>query len=200
MDEINVISLYEGIIDGLVENNYAVIDHFSDEATLVGLRLVLLEKIKAEALQNAQVGNKTTANENQKVRTDQIQWIDNQSVNAFESSYFQHITSLCTYLNRTCYTGISDHEFHYAHYAKGAFYKRHLDRFKNDSLRKYSMITYLNQNWQEADSGVLVLYIGGQEIKISPEWGRTVIFKSDLIEHEVLESFSQRLSITGWLK
>jgi SM-20-related protein len=33
-----------------------------------------------------------------------------------------------------------------------------------------------------------------------PEWGRTVIFKSDLLEHEVMVSEQDRLSITGWLK
>ncbi|MFK7772205.1 MAG: 2OG-Fe(II) oxygenase [Saprospiraceae bacterium] len=75
-----------------------------------------------------------------------------------------------------------------------------MDRFKNDNSRKYSVVTYLNQNRQVDDGGALVIYTDEGAVTILPEWGRTVIFKSDLLEHEVMVSKKDRLSITGWLK
>lgn len=36
---------------------------------------------------------------------------------------------------------------------KKVFYKRHKDQLKKNSHSKYSLITYLNDNWQEADGG-----------------------------------------------
>ena len=79
-------------------------------------------------------------------------------------------------------------------------YKRHLDRFRNDERRKFSVVTYLNEEWTEADGGTLVLYPDGREIRVLPEWGTTVVFKSDLLEHEVLPANRARYSVTGWLK
>jgi SM-20-related protein len=36
--------------------------------------------------------------------------------------------------------------------------------------------------------------------KIAPEQGTTVFFKSNELQHEVLVTQQQRMSITGWLK
>jgi len=191
---------YENIIDHLIENNYAQVDGFFDEATCVGLSNLLLEKEQAGFFKKATIGNKVNATEALAIRSDKISWIENDSENEFEKSFNTQVDDFCNYLNRTCYTGIRDWEFHYALFEKGAFYKRHIDRFKNDSSRKYSVVTYLNQNWTEADGGELVIYTDKKTITILPKWGRTVIFKSDLLEHEVKVSERNRLSITGWLK
>ena len=43
-------------------------------------------------------------------------------------------------------------------YKEGCFYKRYKDQFKNVSNRKYSLINYLNNNWQAEDGGQLVVY------------------------------------------
>jgi SM-20-related protein len=104
------------------------------------------------------------------------------------------------YLNLTCYTGLNTGEFHYAWYDIGSFYKKHLDQFRTDSGRKYSIVVYLNENWTDEDGGQLLLYIGGKTIRINPEGGRIVFFESDKIEHEVLSSKRPRMSVTGWLK
>ncbi len=112
----------------------------------------------------------------------------------------EQVNSLIAYLNVTCYTGINDVEFHYAYYARGSFYKRHLDQFKTDSGRKFSLVTYLNDNWQPEDGGALVLYVDEKPITLYPNAGRTVFFKSELVEHEVKPSNRDRLSIAGWLK
>ena len=88
---------------------------------------------------------------------------------------------------------------HFALYPPGAFYKRHLDAFKERNARKISLILYLNQDWQVTDGGQLRMYLPEQRLDISPLGGRLVCFRSELIEHEVLPAKRDRLSITGWL-
>ena len=103
------------------------------------------------------------------------------------------------HLNRYYYTGIRSFEFHYARYDVGSFYKKHIDQFRTDSGRKFSMITYLNDDWRDHDGGELVLY-QQEEKKVIPQGGSTVIFKADELPHEVLPAKRVRRSITGWLK
>ena len=54
-----------------------------------------------------------------------------------------------------------------------------------------------------SDGGKLIIYIqeNGIEkaIEIEPLAGRLVCFKSELLEHEVKETFAERLSVTDWL-
>ncbi|MES2828966.1 MAG: 2OG-Fe(II) oxygenase [Bacteroidota bacterium] len=103
-------------------------------------------------------------------------------------------------LNSTCYTGITGYEFHYTLYEKGRFYKKHLDQFKNNTGRKYSVIIYMNENWVIADGGELRIHHADRLQNISPTNGKGVFFQSDEMEHEVLITNKPRMSITGWLK
>jgi SM-20-related protein len=87
----------------------------------------------------------------------------------------------------------------------GTFYRRHLDRFRTDSKRKLSVITYLNEGWQPTHGGQLLIYrpqpdAPEETISIDPLGGRMVCFDSGLLEHEVLPATRDRLSITGWLR
>jgi SM-20-related protein len=192
--------LYEEIISALSENNYALGEGLFGETVLAGLHAELHRQINLRNLKNAAIGNRANSIKNEAIRSDKIKWIDNHPENESERAFIQKINDLSAYLNRTCYTGIRDCEFHYACFEKGSFYKRHIDQFRNDESRKFSVVTYLNKNWSVEDGGELVLYIENQPIKIQPIWGRTVIFNSELIEHEVLKSERDRLSVTGWLK
>lgn len=196
----NINQQYEKVIEGIVDRDYAVIENLFDELTLKGLKELLHRKIDADELKEAGIGKQSKFIHNQAVRSDKIQWIDPDSENEFERAFNRKILDLSDYLNKTCFTGISDSEFHYACFETGTFYKRHFDRFTNDNARKFSVITYLNRDWKEVDGGELVLYLNDGELKINPEWGRTVIFRSHLIEHEVLLSRKKRLSVTGWLR
>jgi SM-20-related protein len=62
------------------------------------------------------------------------------------------------------------------------------------------MISYLNANWQEKDGGELLIHQPHHNQKISPTQGKTVFFKSNELEHEVLVTQERRMSVTGWLK
>jgi SM-20-related protein len=107
------------------------------------------------------------------------------------------------YLNRTCYLGLKDFEAHYAVYPPETFYKRHLDQFKYNDHRKITFITYLNENWKTTDGGEICLYLPGangeETVKFLPEAGRFLLFRSDLLEHEVKITQRERYSITGWM-
>ena len=103
-------------------------------------------------------------------------------------------------MNNTCYTGITGYEFHYTLYPEGSFYKKHLDQFRNNNSRKYSMIMYLNADWEAADGGELCITQHDHLQMISPQNGKAVFFKSNEMEHEVLITNKPRMSITGWLK
>jgi SM-20-related protein len=92
------------------------------------------------------------------------------------------------------------YEFHYALYEKDSFYKKHLDQFQNNKSRAFTMIMYLNVDWQEKDGGELCIYHDDTVQRISPMNGKCVFFKSSELVHEVLLTHKPRLSITGWLK
>lgn len=62
------------------------------------------------------------------------------------------------------------------------------------------MIMYLNSDWQIDDGGELCIYNEDDCQHISPTQGKSVFFKSDELEHEVLLANKPRMSITGWLK
>ncbi len=190
---------YEQIIDDLIEKNYAIIEGLFEDHVLAGLKTELLRLRGEGNFKPAGIGNHINFTQERTIRSDKIHWIENDSKQASEKIFIEKISDLANYLNRTCYTGIRDFEFHYACFEKGNFYKRHLDQFKNDEARKFSVITYLNKDWNVDDGGTLMLYLE-KELAILPVWGRTVIFKSDLIEHEVFLARKERYSVTGWLK
>ena len=62
------------------------------------------------------------------------------------------------------------------------------------------MISYLNSDWIISDGGQLVIHQNEIPQNIDPVQGKTVFFKSNEIEHEVMITHKRRMSITGWLK
>ena len=148
----------------------------------------------------AGIGNEEIKDVNQQMRSDKIYWMDKKHGNVFENEFLQHAEDFIERLNSTCYAGINAYEFHYAVYEEGSFYKRHKDQFKNNDHRKFSLITYLNNNWQNADGGQLQVYRDDTMRQIQPHAQTAVLFKSNETEHEVIKANRSRMSITGWLK
>jgi SM-20-related protein len=85
-------------------------------------------------------------------------------------------------------------------YESGSFYRPHFDQFEDDAKRQFSMISYLNANWELKDGGELKIYQDNNNQTIAPTQGKTVFFKSHDLEHEVLVTNERRMSVTGWLK
>lgn len=196
---------YEQIIDALMADKFAVADNFFSSDEIDALQGSLRKKYEEERFKKSAIGNHAGEKIVEAVRGDYILWLDEETADEAEQRYFKKINDFVQYLNRTCYLGIADKEFHYAVYPEGTFYKRHLDTFQNDSRRKLSMVCYLNDEaWQPDFGGELTIYlkenVSETEKNIYPLKGRMVIFESQLLEHEVKPVKKQRLSITGWLK
>lgn len=197
--------LYEQIISDIGTQQFSIIENFFTDEEVNILRLSLIEKYEEDAFKKAAIGNKVNKTIVKSIRGDVILWMDEAKADTSEILFFNRVNDLVSYLNRTCFLGILQKEFHYAIYPKNTFYKRHIDTFQNDDRRKLSLVCYLNEDgWLPENGGELVLYLNknGEEVEkaIYPFPGRVVIFESQIIEHEVKPVNTQRLSITGWLK
>ncbi|ABG58247.1 2OG-Fe(II) oxygenase [Cytophaga hutchinsonii] len=193
-------SSFETLINSYIETRVGIAEDFLSNTLSLHLRNHLL-KIHADNLMHAAgTGNSGNIVPDKKVRGDSIYWLDRSYNNIHENDFLDQMEAFISYLNKNCYTGIKAYEFHYTIYEQGAFYKRHIDQFQNDSNRAFSIVSYLNTDWIETDGGELCIHHTAAEQRISPTNGKTVFFKSNEIEHEVLPTQANRLSITGWLK
>ncbi|MFT4781600.1 MAG: SM-20-related protein [Pseudohongiellaceae bacterium] len=197
--------VYEQIIQDIGWKKFSIIDDFFSSEIVSHLRQSLLNKHEENRFKKAAIGNRVNELIVKSIRGDHILWIDEMTANTAESLFFNQINDLVSYLNKTCFMGILQKEFHYALYPKGTFYKRHIDTFQNDDRRKLSFVCYLNtEDWKPENGGELVLYLGEKAMEaekiIYPFPGRIVIFESQIIEHEVKPVEIERFSITGWLK
>jgi SM-20-related protein len=191
---------FDCLIDSFIDDKVGLANDFLTVSLAAGMKANLLALYAENSLLSAGIGNNSVQNHDKLIRNDKIHWLDRGHDNVFEVRFFELMDSFVAYLNRTCYTGITGYEFHYTLYEKGSFYKKHLDQFKNNKSRAYSMIMYLNLDWQTKDGGELCIYHTDSLQTIAPKNGRCVFFKSSELEHEVLMTNEPRMSITGWLK
>jgi SM-20-related protein len=193
-------NIFNILINSFIDNNVGIAEGFLNESLATHLKENLLRLFAEKQMLSAGTGNDTLVVHDKLMRNDKIYWLDRNHNNIYENDFFDLMDNFVKHLNSTCYTGITGYEFHYALYETGSFYKRHLDQFRNNDSRKYTMILYLNEGWKENDGGQLRIYHTGSEQNISPVNGKSVFFKSSELEHEVLVTNKPRMSITGWLK
>ncbi len=176
--------------------NYFELKHFLNETEVLDLR----EQVNffRSRFKDATIGS--TKIRETKIRSDQICWIDPEmiAISTPLQNYVKKLEVLKKSLNEKFYFGLRGMDSHFAIYAPGAFYSRHLDKSAS-SARKISLVCYLNQDWKVPDGGVLRLYLEpGRTTDIAPEGGTLVGFLSDHVEHEVLTSNNERMSLTTW--
>lgn len=192
---------FDTLINSFIENKVGISANFLSLQLAGDLKGNLLQLHSGKSMLPAGTGNHLLVTQDKSVRGDVIYWLDKAHNNVHENAFFEVMDAFIVYLNRSCYTGITGYEFHYTLYEAGSFYKKHLDQFRNDDSRQYSMIIYLNSDWVPADGGQLAVYHkDGDAQQIDPDSGKTVFFKSSELEHEVLLTNKRRMSITGWLK
>ncbi|MBL7745917.1 MAG: 2OG-Fe(II) oxygenase [Chitinophagaceae bacterium] len=191
---------FDLLIDSYLEHKVGIDTAFISQRLSNGLQQNIKQLQKDELMKTAGIGNDTIKDAQQKTRGDKIYWLDKTHDNSFEQEFLSLVDDFVGQLNSTCYTGINSYEFHYAVYEEGSFYKRHKDQFRNDDNRKYSLISYLNNNWLEEDGGQLLVYQQENTQRIMPQSQTAVFFKSNEMEHEVVKANRERMSITGWLK
>lgn len=196
-------SKFEQLIDGIVSKGYAICDDFLSKEEVECLKVRFLDRIEAGEFKKANIGKLSESHHSSLIRGDEILWLESKTKDIAEKMLLDKNQSFVNYLNKTCYLGINETEIHFAKYSAGKFYRRHKDAFQSQKGRVLSVIYYLNMDWVTADGGKLVIYAqeNGIEkaIEIDPIAGRLVCFQSEKLEHEVKETFVERLSVTGWL-
>ena len=193
-------TIFDCLIDSFIDTKVGLTDGFLNTTLAAHLKDNLLALYSDQQLLTAGIGNDSIQNHDKLIRNDKIYWLDRAHENVHEVQFFALMDSFVEHLNRTCYTGITGYEFHYTMYEKGSFYKKHIDQFRTNKSRAYSMIMYLNTNWVTKDGGELCVYHANYLQTIAPQNGKCVFFKSSEMAHEVLVTNAPRLSITGWLK
>lgn len=195
-----MLKIFNTLIDSFIAEKVGIAEGFLNSSLANHLKENIIELYSSKQLLTAGIGNQKLVDHDKLIRNDKTYWLDRKHNNKHENDFFNLMDSFVKYLNETCYTGITGYEFHYTLYEKGSFYLKHLDQFRNNDNRKYSMILYLNSEWQDGDGGELCIHHENHLQHIAPKNGRSVFFKSDELLHEVLINNQPRMSITGWLK
>jgi len=192
--------IFDRIATALEEEGYIVLpDALPPELTeALFMRVTHLD---SEAFQRAGIGRQEGLHLNDFVRTDEVRWLSRQS--DAEIRFLDWMEALRLGINRRLFLGLFDYECHFAHYAPGAYYKRHLDAFRGSANRVVTTVFYLNPGWNTADGGELLMY-GEDEVepfaKLLPRFGTLVVFLSDRFPHEVAVAHRDRYSIAGWFR
>lgn len=151
-------------------------------------------------LRAAGVGRAVAVRVNEEIRRDAIQWLEPGQADSCDA-FLDAMDGLRSGLNRRLFLGLEDFECHFAAYAPGAFYQKHVDRFRDDDRRTVTAILYLNPQWGQTDGGELRLYPEARSaLEVPPEQGTLVVFLSAGLVHEVLPAARERLSLTGWFR
>ncbi|NIF19841.1 2OG-Fe(II) oxygenase [Pantoea sp. Cy-639] len=188
------------IVDDLAARGWSQQNFFLPEALARTLAGECRRRYAEGELNPAGVGRGAEQEVREAIRGDQIQWIDPGDSEACDR-YLGAMDCLRLAINRGLFLGLEDFECHFALYPPGAFYRRHLDRFRDDDRRMVSAVLYLNEGWQPEDGGQLRMFLAeGVEHDVQPVSGSLVVFLSGEVPHEVLPAGRERLSLTGWFR
>ena len=188
------------IIDDLAARGWSRLDNVLPATLTHELAEECRKRARAGALNPAGVGRGQGLAVREGIRGDSIQWLEHGQ-SAPSDGYLQAMDELRSALNQAFYLGLEDFECHFACYPPGAFYQKHLDRFRDDDRRTVSAVYYLNEAWQTEQGGALRLYLADDtELDVLPSAGTLVLFISAELPHEVLPATRERLSLTGWFR
>jgi SM-20-related protein len=193
-------ALFERIAVDIEQRGFSI-KPFALPAALIAALQQLLSRSSLERFDRAGIGRDRDYMLYSFVRSDEICWIDNGSTAG--TLWLSWIEQLKQFLNHRLLLGLFSFESHFAHYAPGDFYKRHLDAFNGNTNRVLSLVVYLNPSWSSVDGGELVLYRNDHDhdhegIRVTPANGTVVAFLSEDFPHEVLPAQRDRFSIAGW--
>lgn len=194
---------YDRVADALVDPGWLALSGWISEYERVALLAQLRLCSERGELRPAAIGQGATRRLASELRSDRILWLDAARDGATVAAFLARMDALRRALNERLFLGLADYECHYAHYAPGARYDRHLDRFRSDDARTLSTVLYLTDHWTPGDGGELRIFprtAAGTPIDIAPHPGLLVLFTSADIEHEVLPTYVDRYSIAGWMR
>jgi SM-20-related protein len=182
----------------LLARGFAQCDDFLDADSVLALRRCLNERKRRGEFRAAGIGPSGDLRFRPDLRGDVICWLE-QPLVAVEARLLQDLERLRSEINAAGLLGLWDVEAHYAWYAPGSAYARHIDRPLGSHRRTVSFVLYLNPSWREGDGGEFRSYRGERVTNtVLPLGGRFICFLSAQCEHEVLAARHERASLTGW--
>ena len=188
------------IVDDLAEHGWSQQNIFLPQDLTRALAAECRKRAAEGELAPAAVGRGPSSEIREGIRGDHIQWIDPGQAEACDS-YLSLMDSLREAINRGLFLGLEDFESHFAMYPPGAFYLKHVDRFRDDDRRMVSAVVYLNDCWLPEHGGSLRMYLDNDRVyDVQPTGGCLVVFLSGEVPHEVLPATRDRLSLTGWFR
>lgn len=193
-------SLFTSIVEDLISSQaYSVQTQFLSSEEVSELQKDFEEHFSAGSFSPAAIGQHQERLRNAHIRSDLTHWWNVSDPTPSQRRLLDKLEALRLACNQHLYLGLLDFEGHYAFYGPKSFYRKHRDSFRHDDARRLSVVLYLNENWKEGDGGELLLHA---EIprKIEPRAGTLVVFLSESVYHEVLESNQNRKSFSGWFK
>jgi len=191
--------LIENLIHNLNFQGYSVIENFLSPSDVLIVNEEISSLQKDQAFREASIASHLRT---ESIRCDWTHWWEMESLTPVQKSIFSKLEDLKSALNQSLYLGLWDFEGHYAIYPTGAFYKKHLDRFKTDDRRKLSVVLYFNESWKiNDDGGALEIETqNGELARVSPDAGTLVCFLSETTPHQVLQTHRERKSFAGWYR
>lgn len=180
----------------LAEQNYVVIDDFLPKTTLQSIVHFFEEQKEIGRLSPAKIGSASNETRIAEIRTGFNFWIEKERDEKI-GSFFNLAEEIIENIAQNLYLSLQGYEFHLAEYPTGGFYKAHIDQFDNRSNRMITLVLYLNPNWAKEDGGELKIH-GENPVLVEPIMNRVILFRSDVVLHEVLLSHHERRSLTGW--
>ena len=188
------------IAEQLDRHAIAIIDNLLPQEVLQQLLSETRQMLGSGAFQPALIGRGIAEKRISEVRGDKIKWLEKEELTQAQEHYFEFLEVLREHLSNYFRIAMPWFECHLATYPAGSFYTKHLDQFRETNNRIFSVILYLNEDWQPENGGQLRVYTNEGHYDIEPIFGRLVCFRSDVVEHEVLVTTKPRFSITGWLR
>src|SRR5690606_28561151 len=122
------------------------------------------------------------------IRGDWIHWLSDEGDFPATKEYLAIMEEFRQCLNRELFLGAQEYEAHFAIYPAGTFYRKHLDRHRQNPHRLLTTTLYLNQDYHSEQGGALLMEDLKQQpvATLMPEWGRFVCFLAADFPHEVL--------------
>jgi SM-20-related protein len=189
-----------GVSADLSASGISIRDQFASAAEVLALRECAQARGARGGFAPARVGKRGAERRRESIRGDFTCWLDKPLLPP-ERLLMQRMEEFRLQLNRDAFLGLFELELHYARYSAGTAYSRHVDQPMGSTLRKLSLVLYLNPGWQSADGGVLRIHNADDGfVDVEPLAGRLVCFLTPGREHEVLQARRERLSISGWFR
>ncbi len=195
---------FHALFRDLSEQGLSIADGLLPTELVDALYQEALSAWQAGQFTAARVGHARQPQRITAIRGDTIMWLDREPHSPAQGEFLEFTETLRHALNQEFYLGLQRTEFHYARYDAGEGYARHFDQHRGQPHRRITLILYLTPDRQPDDGGELCLFKPDdpqQEwLRIAPERGRLVLFRSELIPHAVLPTRRPRWSMTGWFR